>query len=241
MKIITLLTVLFFSILQSAAQCTENVSSFGNNNSIPEYNINGDVNLTLDQNGTSLTLDLGSNFMTAAGPDIRAFLVNPNGLSDAQLTTTSITSTAIDSIEFGLVGSSSQNQNGAKSFTIEIPDNIVLGDYNKLFFYCLEFDQFWDFGTFESFTEDSCSALSLQNNTLATQVTLYPNPTREILNTTGISTAAEIKIFDILGKEVLKSTTTSEKSIDVSILNSGIYLVSITVNEQQITQKLIIQ
>ena len=81
----TLLTLLLaFSFLQNSAQCTENVNEFGNNTSTQSYNVNGDVNITLNTNNT-VTLNLGSNFNTAAGPDVRAYLINSEGKSTSEL------------------------------------------------------------------------------------------------------------------------------------------------------------
>jgi len=176
-RLLLSITLLFFTLQYTNAQCTENVSGFGNNTSIPSYNISGDVNLVLNISGT-VTLDLGSNFSTASGPDIRAYLVKSNGLSDAVLKNTLIGN--LDHIEFGLVGSLPGfgnpvvPVNGAKSFTISIPNGDNIEEYDKVFFYCLLFDQFWDLGTFTSFSETTCSVLNIDDTTLE-NFSVFPN------------------------------------------------------------------
>ena len=87
MKKVLLAFIFTFSVLNTTAQCTENLVGFGNNPEDASYNITGDVSLTLNTNNT-ITLNLASNYSTAPGPDVRAFLVASNGMSDAVLATT---------------------------------------------------------------------------------------------------------------------------------------------------------
>ena len=71
-KIITLSLFCVFSILKSNAQCTSNGTSFGNNTSVTMYNVTGMVSVVLNT-ATTVTLNLGSTFATASGPDVRVF------------------------------------------------------------------------------------------------------------------------------------------------------------------------
>jgi len=69
------------------------------------------------------------------------------------------------------------------------------------------------------------------------EITLYPNPVSETLYIQNLNHINEfnIKITDLLGK-VLKNInfdSNSEKSIDISILNSGIYILSISSKNSQ--------
>ncbi len=87
-KILLFIVSLITSFL-GYSQCTTSASNFGNNTNTPSYNVSGDVSVTLNADNT-VTLDLGANFQTADGPDIRAYLVNSNGLSNTQLQGTKI-------------------------------------------------------------------------------------------------------------------------------------------------------
>ncbi|GAB5401727.1 MAG: hypothetical protein Aureis2KO_33120 [Aureisphaera sp.] len=229
-----------FSAFSISAQCLEDVTGFGNNSSIPMYNVEGTVEVTLNPDG-SVTLDLGDDFMTAAGPDIRAYLVNSGGLSDAQLTTTPIAS--LQNVQFGLVGSSSVPQNGAKSFTIDLPAGNDIQDFDKVFFYCLQFNQFWDFGTYTPFTDSTCSILNVVDQDVIS-FHLFPNPAQnEVQVVSERFNSAMVDVLTINGAVVIDNVTIQEnKSLDVSSLSQGIYLVQVTTTEgNRSLQRLVIQ
>lgn len=71
---------------------------------------------------------------------------------------------------------------------------------------------------------------------------LYPNPVSGgilniVTNTPGEKT---VVIYDVLGKQVM-NTIISGKELNVSSLNSGLYMVSVTQNKATVTKKLIVQ
>lgn len=236
------LAAFFAAFFQLAnAQCVETVDGFNNNTSVPMYNISGDVSVTVNLDNT-VTLDLADNFMTAEGPDIRAYFVKSNGASDTTLKNTLIAN--LDNIEFGIVGDNTTPINGAKSFTISIPTNDNIEDYDKIFFYCLTFNQFWDLGTFTSFNTTNCALLSVDENELLNNVSFYPNPTNnqiEISNPKQLT--LDINLYNVLGKKVLEANTVSlrNQTINLSSLNSGVYLVEIKAEGKSTTKKLIKQ
>jgi hypothetical protein len=49
-----------------------------------------------------------------------------------------------------------------------------------------------------------------------------------------------VSIFDVLGKQVVKATTTNNV-VNVSKLKGGVYILQITENEKTATKKLIIE
>lgn len=226
----------FFTIcfsITSNSQCSETAFNFGNNSSTPRYNIQGDVSLTLNADNT-ITLNLANNFSTAFGPDVRAYLINSNEMSNATLKSTKIAD--IENIHFGKINSS-----GEQSFTIEIPENIKISDYDKIFFYCLDFDVFWDVGSFNSFTNATCNVLSVENFN-ASNITIHPNPATTSIELSNIDTTnAEIHIFDFYGKSVFKQKNNINTTINVSTLTSGTYFVVIHENQKTFSKKLIIQ
>ncbi|MDG1394823.1 MAG: DUF6130 family protein, partial [Flavobacteriaceae bacterium] len=71
--------------------------------------------------------------------------------------------------------------------------------------------------------------LSSNNFSAATDFNLYPNPTKsDFVNITSTGSGAmQAAIFDILGKQVI-NTTVSNKRINISTLNTGIYIVKLT-------------
>ena len=152
-KIITLSLLCVFSILKSNAQCTSNGTSFGNNTSVPMYNVTGMVSVVLNANNT-VTLNLGTSFATSSGPDVRAFLVDRGTLTNTQLRTTS-NFLARPKIEMGVI-----NGNGTATYIKAIPSGMNISNFNTIYFYCVTFNQFWDFGSFANFTTANCNVLS---------------------------------------------------------------------------------
>lgn len=237
--LLSLLLLTFYNL--SIAQCPTNVSNFGNNTTVA-YEVSGDVSLTLNSNNT-ITLDLGSNFETAGGPDIRAFLVNSNGLSDNDLKDTKIAD--LENLEFGLVGCSGCNpiipEDGAKSFTISIPNGTNIQNFDRVFFYCLQFDAFWDFGNFTPFSSSNCSILGIEDLKL-NAITIYPNPAKTSINLIGLPhSQVKIEIANILGKTAYSNTLLSNQEINISNLKSGIYILSVQTETGRVSKKLVIE
>jgi len=83
--------------------------------------------------------------------------------------------------------------------------------------------------------------LSTQNNEIA-GLRVYPNPVSNgVLHVeSNLNSERTISLFDILGKEVIK-TTTSNTTINIAHLNSGIYIVKITENGKTATNKLVVK
>ena len=76
----------------------------------------------------------------------------------------------------------------------------------------------------------------------STNFNIYPNPVSNgILNGARKSNEAiTIAIFDILGKQVI-SETLSHSNLNISSLNTGIYIMKITQNGNTITKKLVVR
>ena len=71
-------------------------------------------------------------------------------------------------------------------------------------------------------------------------IKLYPNPVvGDYINIEGINSDFETKIFNVLGKVVLQSF--NSKRINISNLQSGIYLVELSSDNSFITKKIIIE
>jgi len=231
-KILPLLIITIATLQINAQMCTEAVTSFGNNINIPQYNISGDVEVVLNNNDT-VTLNLASNYSTASGPDVRAYLIDSNGASDATIRAAKIED--FDHVEFGLT-----NPTGADSFTVAAPLNIE--DYDKVFFYCFDFEQFWDFGTYSSFTPASCSILSIEDVFFNENVKIHQN-----LNSNTVSVSAknntqgQVQLFTLMGKEVFQSSNDINQTINVSSLSDGVYILKINSQGKTASKKLVIQ
>ncbi len=62
-------------------------------------------------------------------------------------------------------------------------------------------------------------------------ISIFPNPTMDIINFNNIENIAEIAIYDIQGKNIMTNKIIKEKSfIDLKSLSNGIYILQIGVN-----------
>ncbi len=68
---------------------------------------------------------------------------------------------------------------------------------------------------------------------------IFPNPSNGILNIT-TDRKIDISIHDILGKFVYSNSIENSKTMDLSHLNSGVYIITVTDGKNQSSQKLVI-
>ena len=88
---------------------------------------------------------------------------------------------------------------------------------------------------------DFSVTLQAQNNEIA-GLKVYPNPVSNgVLHVeSNLNTERTISLYDVLGKEVMKATT-SNTTINIANLNSGIYIVKITEGGKTATKKLVVK
>ena len=71
--------------------------------------------------------------------------------------------------------------------------------------------------------------LSVEEETIASQLKIFPNPTNNLLNIkTNLNTVDKIKVFTLTGKKVLEANvnlTKTEFNINVSKIAKGSYLI----------------
>ncbi len=83
------------------------------------------------------------------------------------------------------------------------------------------------------------STLGVNENAIV-GLSIYPNPANNYFTVaTTLNVEKNVAIYDLLGKQVINTTTSSE--INVANLNSGLYIVKITENGATATRKLIIE
>ncbi|AJR04777.1 T9SS type A sorting domain-containing protein [Siansivirga zeaxanthinifaciens] len=77
-------------------------------------------------------------------------------------------------------------------------------------------------------SEFSYVTLSVNNNeAVANDIKLFPNPAKNTLQVKSLNTITSINIYDITGKLVFNSNKIFDGKVDISNLNSGIYLARI--------------
>jgi len=132
------------------------------------------------------------------------------------------------------------------SFDLVIPDDItptadLTGNLNyKLKIELKQDPSTWLAGQYPATQINMTTATASINDTFLSNVHIYPNPAKDFIQLTGIEngTISKITVTNLSGKEVLKSTLKNGK-IDLSSLNSGIYIVSIQAENASKNIKLI--
>jgi Secretion system C-terminal sorting domain len=83
--------------------------------------------------------------------------------------------------------------------------------------------------------------LSVKQNSIA-GLKVYPNPVTNgtLFVDTDSNSEKNIVVYDVLGKQVL-NTTTANNAVNVSRLNSGVYIVKVTEDGKTATRKLVIR
>jgi hypothetical protein len=79
---------------------------------------------------------------------------------------------------------------------------------------------------------------------IGNELTVYPNPAKDIITIEGLTEnkTTAITLSDMLGREIYSQTTTSANCvIDVSGLNSGVYLVNMLIEGQHVSKKVVVQ
>ena len=87
----------------------------------------------------------------------------------------------------------------------------------------------------------AATVLKLDQNTIA-GLNVYPNPVTNgnLFIASNSSDAKSVAIYDVLGKQVIK-TSTANNVVNVSNLKGGVYILKITENEKTAIRKLIIE
>ncbi|WP_067146408.1 T9SS type A sorting domain-containing protein [Pseudotamlana agarivorans] len=85
--------------------------------------------------------------------------------------------------------------------------------------------------------DSSLSTNDFDSNSIA----IYPNPATSQITINGVQKISEVRIFDVMGKQVLKTNTLSNNQLNINQLNSGVYLVRIQDVNNFITVKRIIK
>jgi len=93
----------------------------------------------------------------------------------------------------------------------------------------------------DSWAYVTSGTLAVNQNSIA-GFTISPNPVNNgvFYISTDANAEKTVAVFDILGKQVL-NVTTSESAINVSGLNSGVYMVQVTEEGNTATKKLVIR
>ena len=81
--------------------------------------------------------------------------------------------------------------------------------------------------------------LSVDEFSLDNSISVYPNPTNNIINldVSNAVTVKSIELYNVIGKQVIKANNTS--TLDLSNLESGVYMLKVATDLGSITKKII--
>jgi hypothetical protein len=154
--------------------------------------------------------------------------------------------TYISTVASGELNPAAAGTNVSGSFQLTIPQGTtptasLTGTQNYKISMELKDSSFaWLAGTYPAtqinFTE-SLTTTDFENNSLL----VFPNPSADFIYLNGIDkdTISQVSIVDMLGKEVFNSSQVNSDKIDVSNLNSGIYILSISTDSIKKTTKFV--
>ena len=124
--------------------------------------------------------------------------------------------------------------------TVEIPYNTsnifrYTTDNNSMDFYKSEMDFIDDYRFIETdFAPKSISSFVLDFSTYLNKkshiikpITIFPNPTYDIISFNGSDAEIQCSVFSISGKKLFEQTIPHEKSLDLSKLSKGLYIIQI--------------
>ncbi|ASV30530.1 T9SS type A sorting domain-containing protein [Maribacter cobaltidurans] len=95
--------------------------------------------------------------------------------------------------------------------------------------------------SFMAYAQDTIDFRNLKNEEI-TGFKLYPNPATAdmVYVTTEKNDTKEIRIYDVFGELVLTDRI-SNKTLDISRLSPGVYVIQVTENKKSINRKLVVK
>ena len=72
-------------------------------------------------------------------------------------------------------------------------------------------------------------------------VKIFPQPAKNVVNISSVNSISSVSVLDITGKSISNASFSKNKNnvtIDISILDAGVYLVSVVLNDKVITKKI---
>lgn len=116
------------------------------------------------------------------------------------------------------------NNDGYVSFKIKIKPNLVVGNTfsNSANIY---FDYNFPIVT-NNYTTTIQNTLGLQENDFINNISIYPNPVKDILNFKTERNISKVEVYDIAGR-ILSSNSIRENKIDLSELKTGNYILKL--------------
>jgi hypothetical protein len=223
----------------AGSECTaETFESIPDNiGSYSDITWTGDNGLSWNSTNSRTDQTINNKSITVKGNGVLTSPTSTNGIQSLTVTTKLIFSGSagtfdlkVNGISKGSIPYSSSEQTTTIN-NIDVADNVtIVFDSNSSGSNRVIFDDLsW-----------TCySALAVDDYSLS-NVAIYPNPTSGNSLTIDVLEDVTISVFDILGKQVLRSQVSrADNQLDISRLNSGMYLIRLETKNGSATKKFI--
>jgi hypothetical protein len=233
-KQLLFLAVIFMASQIINAQCLRSGSFV---QSDPAYAISGTANIAFTTSGDKDVI-FDSNFVTVQGLDLRVYLSKTDDILAIDSEAEEVTRGPLLG-DNGLTSPVLSPITGMKTFTI--PATVELADFDFIVIQCIGINERWGYASLGTNTGTDCASLSIEENVL-TNMTIFPNPSKgNITLQAQTKENAQISVYDILGKEVYRTSQSLNSDINLKNLRSGVYLLRLEADGKQITKRLIIE
>jgi hypothetical protein len=92
----------------------------------------------------------------------------------------------------------------------------------------------------DNFQFGEFASLSDHRVKLIKDVSLYPNPVRDVVNISAGESIQRVRVYDLTGRMVKQANpNTADFSLDVADLSKGVYFVKLNAGDREATTKLI--
>lgn len=208
-----LIGILFLGSIQSNAQtCTRT-----GNLVQTDVSIVGTVNLI--QTGTSITIELESDFLSDSGPDLDVYLSNePNPVA------TGIRIDALTSLS------------GTQSY--DVPSGININDYQYVVVHCTQYNHLFGSAQLGSASGNCQGTTNTSEQKQLTDISVIQHKNKIQLNTESKLSNPMIKVFDLNGKVISESKNIRT---EINLEDAGVYFINVSSNEGIFKKKIIIQ
>lgn len=109
-----------------------------------------------------------------------------------------------------------------------------------------QFDSYWNrtVSLADFFAQDigpnDCADLSLENNSLSSTISIYPNPTNDLFYISHNSENVDVFLFDVQGKLLIRQNRIKNGSaVSIGDLKNGVYYLKVNSDVQNTTHKII--
>jgi hypothetical protein len=170
----------------------------------------------LVQTGSTISIELGSDFVSDAGPDLDVYLSEES-----------------HPLATGIKLEALTNLSGAQSYSV--PNGVLITDYDYIVVHCTQYNHLYGYALLGSATGNCSVALNTEDKQLE-GVKLIQTPQGIKIQSDLQLTNAAIQIVDINGKVIVNSRDITSS---LSIPSNGIYFVNIRSEEGNFNQKII--